>query len=615
MTDSLQARGPDAEGFWIDDAAQIGLGHRRLSVVDLSEAGAQPMQSQCGRFVITYNGELYNTASLRANVEDLRKLNWRGHSDTEVLLELIAARGLRPALELADGMFALAVFDRRTRNLMLARDSFGEKPLYYGFVGGQLVFASQLGALTQVPGFEKRINPSALARYFQRSYIPAPQAIYEGVRKLPPAHLLCITPDDLKTRQLPAPETYWDAQAAALQARAQPFGGSFEDAVGELGTLFSATVRSRTIADVPLGCLLSGGIDSSAVAAMMARTGTAPKTFCIGMTEDGFNEADQARAVAAHLGCDHTELMLTPQDFLDAVPRLPGIYDEPFSDSSQVPTLLVSELARRDVTVALTGDGGDEIFAGYNRYVFGPKLWSRTSNVPLGLRSIAACALRRPVAGTLAGLVLPGLAAGRARENLAKFAAVLPARSAADLYARLIATGPQHGTLTRTVPEDHDFDPELFNGDLGFAEAAQLADTVGYLPGDILAKVDRASMSQGLETRAPFLSRDIFAFAWSLPPSFKTDAGQGKRVLRALLYQNVPQGLVDRPKSGFAVPVGRWLRGPLREWAQDLMPRRDDDLLDGAAIARLWDAHLSGRAQNDTALWSVLMFQSWRAQA
>ncbi|OED46548.1 asparagine synthase (glutamine-hydrolyzing), partial [Rhodobacteraceae bacterium (ex Bugula neritina AB1)] len=463
MTDRMILRGPDGDGHW--QADQIGFGHRRLAVIDLSEAGDQPMHSHDGRWSMVYNGELYNTEALRSQIDQQRgPLAWRGHADSEVMLEAIALFGPEEALRRADGMFALAAFDHKEQSLTLARDAFGEKPLYYGLVNGALGFASQPGAFRDLPGFDASFDQTALTQYFKLSYIPAPRSIYRGVHKLPPAHFMTLALEDLD-KGLPDPQPFWSPRRAALAARGR-FEGSYEDALAQLETLMQQSVASRMVSDVPLGCLLSGGIDSSAVAALMARTSGRPRSFCIGMAQDGFNEADHARDVAAHLGCDHTELMLTPGDLTEVVPRLPKIYDEPFSDSSQIPTFLVSQLARQSVTVALSGDGGDEVLGGYNRYIFGPQVWARTGRLPCFARAPIAAILRNlPVnaVATLAGIRGADLRSGRGAEKLQKLADLIPATSEAALYDRLITTAHNSNTLLLNPSLEDCFDTELFN--------------------------------------------------------------------------------------------------------------------------------------------------------
>jgi asparagine synthase (glutamine-hydrolysing) len=618
MTQRLAHRGPDAQAIWRDAAAGIGLGHRRLSILDLSAAGAQPMASHDGRFVASFNGEIYNYLDVRRELERGGPIDWRGHADTEVLLEAIARWGLQAALQRMEGMFALALWDRQARTLHLARDRFGEKPLYYGIAAGHLLFASELKALEAFPGFAPGIDRDALAEFMRYGYVPAPASIHRGIAKLPPGTRIELRAERLHDT-LPAPVAWWSATDAARAAQARPFEGEEADAAAQLDALLRRAVESRMQSDVPLGALLSGGIDSSTVVALMqAQRRDRVRTFCIGSDAPGFDEARHARAVAAHLGTDHTELYVTARDALDVVPLLPTMYDEPFADSSQVPTFLVSRLARQHVTVALSGDGGDELFGGYNRYVHGARLWRRLRGLPVSWRRLLArgmtaatpSLLDRGVA--LAGRMAPSeLAAGRAGDKLHKLAGFLSSTSQDELHRRMLSLWPhpESFVLGSTRRES-----DGLRDDGDFAEHAMLADTLRYLPDDILAKVDRASMAVGLEARVPFLDSAVFDFAWRLPLHLRIQAGRGKPLLRRVLAGYVPPALFERPKQGFAVPVGQWLRGELREWAQALLDParlRAEGYLDPGPIAQCWREHLSGRRNWDSRLWTVLMFQAW----
>jgi asparagine synthase (glutamine-hydrolysing) len=616
MTDAIAHRGPDADGHWLDDDAGIALGHRRLSILDLSPNGAQPMHSRDGRWVLSYNGEVYNFSDLRAELEQGETIAWRGHSDTEVLLEGVMRWGVEATLRRAEGMFALALWDRRERTLHLARDRFGEKPLYYGRVGDALVFGSELKALRAYPGFAAAIDRGALAEFMRLGHVPSPMSIHEGVRKLPAGCWLSVGPQGGEVQPVP----YWSAVEAAMAARERPFGGTMAEAVDRLDALLRASVGRRMVADVPLGAMLSGGIDSSVVVALMqAQRGDRVRTFSIGSREPGYDEATHARAVAAHLGTEHTELYVEAADALAVVPRLHTLYDEPFADSSQVPSFLVSSLARRHVTVALTGDAGDELFGGYNRYIHGAPAWRRLRATPRFVRAAGAsvatavgpATLDRWVArlGRLAPAALGG---GRAGDKLHKLATLLPAASEEDFHRALLSYWPDPQRLVRSAPPSPL--PSRLPAGLSFAERAMLHDTLHYLPDDILAKVDRASMGVSLETRVPMLDTAVYDFAWSLPMELKVAGGIGKRVLRELLYRHVPREMVDRPKQGFAVPVAAWLRGELRDWAEDLLDPvrlRDEGWLQPGPVRACWDEHQSGRRNWDTRLWTVLMFQSW----
>lgn len=623
MTDAIAHRGPDADGQWLDVEAGIALGHRRLSILDLSPAGAQPMHSHDGRWVLAFNGEIYNFAALRASQEEGGTVAWRGHSDTEVLLEGIATWGIETTLRRAEGMFALALWDRRERVLHLARDRFGEKPLYYGRVGDAFVFGSELKALRAYPGFAAPVDRGALVEFLRLGYVPAPLSIHQGVRKLPAGCWLSL---DASGRE-PAPTPYWSALETALSARAHPFAGDLGDAATALEPILRDAVQRMMVADVPLGALLSGGIDSSLVVALMqAQRGDRVRTFSIGSHEPDYDEATHARAVAAHLGTDHTELYVEASDALALVPRLPTLYDEPFADSSQLPTFLVSQLARRHVTVALSGDAGDELFGGYNRYFHGAGLWRRLRRVPRPLRAAGARAARvfapatiDRMAGVMGRLGPAALAGGRAGDKVHKLAGLLPARDEQAFHQAMLSYWPNPESLVQGAPASLSPSSAVLPGAIGFAERAMLHDTLHYLPDDILAKVDRAAMGVALETRVPMLDPSVFAFAWSLPMALKIEGGSGKRVLRELLYRHVPQALIDRPKQGFAVPIGAWLRGTLRDWAEDLLDEsriRADGWLQPAPIRAAWQEHLSGRRNHDTRLWTVLMFQVWlREQA
>jgi asparagine synthase (glutamine-hydrolysing) len=619
MTAAIAYRGPDGDGFYWDDASGVGLGHRRLAVVDLSEDGRQPMVSRSGRFVLTFNGEIYNFERLRSVLSPLG-YSFRGHSDTEVMLAAFDEWGVAAAVEKFVGMFAFAVWDRLERALIFARDRFGKKPLYI-HVGDHLVgFASELKALYCLPGFKPRIDRQSLTLYLRHNYVPSPRSIYENVAKLLPGSLATVRFEMGK----PSIEysTYWDARAVRDSSRATPLMGSETDILDRLDELLRDAVAIRMIADVPLGAFLSGGIDSSLVVALMQAQSTRPvKTFCVGFAEGEYNEAQFASAVARHLGTDHTETILTPQDALDRVPRLASVFDEPFSDSSQLPTLMVSEVARREVTVALSGDGGDEIFCGYNRYSLGRDMWRRFQRLPFPVRRGLAGAIKkiRPRVWDAAfkpvRRILPGaLQISTPGDRMHKFASVLEIESPGAFYQRLVShwTNP-----TNVVRGGSEPSPPEFPGNLdlrSFTEEMMLVDVLTYLPDDILTKVDRASMSVSLETRAPLLDHRLFEFASHLPMQYKLRAGTTKWALRQILYRYVPSELVERPKTGFGVPIDSWLRGPLRSWAENLLSEsrlNDDGYFEAGPIRQLWMEHLSGLHSWHYPLWNVLMFQSW----
>ncbi|MDP3426360.1 MAG: asparagine synthase (glutamine-hydrolyzing), partial [Humidesulfovibrio sp.] len=611
-------------------------------ILDLSPQGRQPMLSHCGRFVLCYNGEIYNHADLRAQIEAARAYSgraaiaWRGHSDTEVLLEAMALWGVAEALARSVGMFALALWDLRERSLTLARDRLGEKPLYYALRGGRLLFASELPGLQAAPGFTSRVDRAALALYLRLSCVPAPHCILEGVRKLPAAHLVTLRLIDIAGGDLPAPRPWWSLAGAVEAGLAVPFAGSEAEAQSTLLGLLRQSVRGQMVADVPLGALLSGGIDSSLITALMVELastagGGGPagrvRTFTIGYADAAYDESAQAEAVARHLGCEHTTLVAGPRDALALVSRLAQMAGEPFADVSLLPTRLVAELTRGHVTVCLSGDGGDELFAGYNRHIHAPRLWARLEALPVGLRRVAAGLMQsvspRAWDRVFAALsfVLPVLARQRLPgEKLHKLAQALPARVPPAFYAALVSAWPDPGLLVPGVSEaswplrQPATWPKAALCPQGSTAWMQYLDAAWYLPADILTKVDRATMSVGLESRAPYLDHRVAEFAWSLPESMRVSGGQGKQALRGLLARYLPPELWDRPKMGFGVPLDAWLRGELKDWAQALIdPARlgREGYFQPAPVAKAWGEHQSGRFNRQYRLWPVLMFQSW----
>lgn len=583
MTGCLAHRGPDGTNVWHDAAAGIGLGHTRLAIIDLSPAGYQPMLSASGRYVISYNGELYNTDELRDELAPQR-LNWRGHSDTEVLLEACAKWGVEASLRRANGMFAIALWDRQERTLYLARDRLGIKPMYWAVFGGLFVFGSELKALRAHGGWRPEIDRDALAAYMRLCYVPAPHTIYRGVCKLEPGSFLTLSPG-----HAPRIARYWSMEEVEWSGRAARKQPEDATAVERLHALLKDAVRRQLVSDVPLGVFLSGGIDSSAVTALMqASSGKKVKSFSIGFREAGFDESQAAKAVARHLGTDHTELYLDSDHALEVVPRLVEYYDEPFGDSSQIPTYLVSEMTRKHVTVALSGDGGDELFAGYSRYF-------SDGGVKRSLGSLRQ----------------------RAHAALASVFQSAPREDEDAIYRRML--GHWHDP-EELVQEAHEvkgalWDPQIVRTFPDRLERMQYLDTITYLPDDILTKVDRASMAVSLETRVPLLDHRVVELAWQLPASTKTKDGRGKWALRQVLYKYVPPALVDRPKMGFGVPIGGWLRGRLRDWAEDLLDEvrlRQDGILRPDMVHRVWHDHLADRGNWQYPLWDVLMFQAWR---
>ena len=619
MADALVHRGPDDAGVSVDAGAGLALGFRRLSILDLSPAGHQPMLSTDGRYALVFNGEIYNYRELRHELEQIGA-RFRGGSDTEVILEAVAAWGAVATAKKLWGMFALAVWDRQLRELVIARDRLGKKPLYYAFTSKGLFFASELKALVACPEFTPGVDRGALSSFTRFGYVPAPQSIYHGVQKLLPGSYL-----RLREGQSPEVEAYWRAEAVAEDGVRRRRCPSDAEAVGELEALLSDAVTRRMIADVPLGALLSGGVDSSAVVALMqANSGQKIRTFTIGFTEAAYNEAHAARAVARHLGTDHTDLFVTPEQALALIPKLPQVYDEPFADSSQIPTLLVCELARRHVVVTLSGDGGDEVFAGYTRYAWANRIWKALSLLPASLRPGTSRAITAVNVGTWDRLyshlepvlprtwrqTLPG-------DKLHKAAGLLAATSPDRLYHRVVSVyhRPEELVIGGIEATPAMLDPSFSRAVPDFTERMMLLDQLTYLPDDILVKVDRASMAVGLEARSPLLDHRILEWAWGLPFALKQRNGESKWVLRQLLKRYVPESLTDRPKMGFAMPLDVWLRGPLRDWAEALLDERrlrSEGFFNAAPIRAMWHEHLAGRGHHQNPLWAVLTFQSWR---
>ena len=612
MNDTIVHRGPDGDGVWVDEAAGIALAHRRLAIVDLSPLGRQPMESANGRWVIAFNGEIYNFQDLRADLEG-QGHGFRSHSDTEVLVEAVAAWGVEATARRLVGIFALALWDRQERALHLVRDQVGVKPLYWAGFGGTVLFGSQPKALRAHPEFRAAIDRDALTAYFRFAYVPAPHSIYQGVHKLEPGCILTF-----RGGAEPVRTVYWSLEAAVRAGRSDRVELSDAEAADRLEALLKDAIGRQMVADVPLGAFLSGGVDSSTVVALMQAQSSRPvRTFTIGFKEAGYDESADARAVARHLGTDHTELTVEPAHALEVIPRLAEWYDEPFADSSQVPTFLVSELTRRSVTVALSGDGGDELFAGYNRYFLGAKLWRAMGPVPAGLRGAVAGLIRAVPPGRWDALFgrVPGMPK-RAGDKLHKLAGILGAADADALYRRLVSQWPEPEDLVLGGREPHGllWDEGVGKAVPDFVERMQYMDAATYLPDDILAKLDRASMAVALEARVPLLDHRVVEFALARPSALRIRHGQGKWALRQVLHRYVPPALVERPKMGFGVPIDAWLRGPLRDWAESLLDERrlrHEGYFDPAPIRQLWQQHLAGTVNGQYALWDVLMFQQW----
>ncbi|WP_201537885.1 asparagine synthase (glutamine-hydrolyzing) [Psychrobacter immobilis] len=620
MTDSIVHRGPDSDGLWYQLDDQIALGHRRLAILDLSEAGHQPMLSDDERYVIVFNGEIYNHLDIRVEIESLEPaISWKGHSDTETLLKAIQIFGWDIALQKLIGMFAIALWDDQEKQLLLARDRFGEKPLYYGWQNDSFLFGSELKAITQHSAFEKQIEKGAVPILMKHGYIAAPYSIWRGIYKLPAAHYLKIE----KNNPNPKPVCYWSFNNIVEQSQKDKLSITDDKAIEDLEELLTTSIKRQMLADVPLGALLSGGIDSSLVVALMQKVSSQPvKTFSIGFDDPKFDESKHAEAVAKHLGTDHTTLIMTPDDMLELVPEIAKIYDEPFADSSQLPTTIVCRLAKQHVTVALSGDAGDEIFGGYNRYFLATKVWSvyRAFPAPFRKYMLKSVFLLKPdqwdkMFGSLfrkKGIVFFG-------DKLYKLAQRLEGvNSFDDLYLSLI-TEKHH--LSKVLNKDLDDDLIYLLNDkkswpstASKVEKMMALDTLTYLTDDILTKVDRAAMSTSLELRAPFLSHPIAEYAWKLPLNKKIREGKGKWILREILYQYVPQELIDRPKQGFGIPIDDWLRGPLKEWAEDLLLNPEiltHNIFDNTELQLYWQEHVDGRRQLGSSLWSILMFQAW----
>ena len=623
MADSLRHRGPDWGDEWVDTSAGIAFAHRRLSIVDLTASGNQPMQSQNSRFVLVYNGEIYNHLNLREKLSNEGvHVSWRGHSDTETLVECLSLWGVEKTLQSAVGMFAFGLWDKQERSLALARDRMGEKPLYCGFNSGIFAFGSELKSLTSVPEFALTINDSAVGKFLQIGYIPDPDTIYTGIYKVPAGTWIEIRDEDVTSCSLPKPKPYWSLQEVAESGQRDPLEEKDSAAVvDQLETLLTSAVSAQLMGDVPVGAFLSGGIDSSTVAAVMQKLSTqAIKTFSIGFEDQNYDEMPYAAAIAQHLGTDHHELRVSTADVTNTVPQLSTVYDEPFADSSQIPTLLVSQLAKRHVSVSLSGDAGDELFAGYNRYTLAGRNWGRIEKVPLAAREILSGAATRFSPSQWNAALLPAMRLLPQRfrvslpgEKIHKIAGVLGSRDSQELYSGMI-TQLDRRVIKSSVEDARVMTMEAWPIKSDLIHQMMFVDATTYLPGDILAKVDRATMAHSLESRMPFLDHRVVEFAWKLPLSMKIRHGQSKWVLRELLRRYVPDSFFERPKMGFGGPLGDWLRGPLNSWADDLLsPERikNSGYLHEDLVAKMWKEHQSRTHNWEHGLWNIVMLESW----
>jgi asparagine synthase (glutamine-hydrolysing) len=627
MGNAIAPRGPDSSGTWICSSVNLGFSFRRLAIVDTSPAGAQPMSYK--NLTIVFNGEIYNHLDLRKElVSSGCLLDWKGHSDTETLLKAFSVWGVEKTLKKAIGMFAFALWNEEQRTLCLSRDRFGEKPLYFGYQNGVLLFGSDLSALRRHPDFVGQLNRSVLPSFLRYHYIPAPHSIYRDLFKLQPGSTMEFGMEDFAAGRIPEAKAYWSLKDTIVEGRKNPFKGNFEDAKAELKTMLHRAIGRQMIADVPLGAFLSGGIDSSTVVSLMQSQSTLPvRTFTIGSSDPAFDESGVASRVAKHLGTNHTELIATPQDVMDVVNNLSSIYSEPFADLSQLPTFLVSKLARQHVTVALTGDAGDEIFGGYNRYIMGPKVWSATKRLPRTLRKALVRGLglvsqqrMEKVARLLTPVTPVSLRSRRPGAAITKIADALRHDSEEMYYKSVVSRwkDPCSVLLSGTELKSHVQWPgnwDIAEGDdIGFVDAMMAMDIQTYLPDDILAKVDRASMANSLETRVPFLDHEIVEFAWRLPVDMKTNNQVGKLLLREIVRDYVPPEVLNQPKTGFGIPIGEWLRGQLRDWAEDLLSisaLQNGGVFDIQIVRGIWHRHLIRQSESEDLLWPVLILQQW----
>ena len=626
MNKTIAARGPDDAGVWVDPDAGIALGHRRLSIIDLSPMGRQPMVSRSGQYVIAFNGEIYNYQDL-ARILEKKGYSWRGHSDTEVLLAAFECWGIKETLEQCNGMFALALWDQKKRTIFLARDRMGQKPLYYGFNNGILFFGSQIKAFCAHPEFKPEIDPAVMPLFLKYSYIPTPYSIYKNIKKLSAAHFLEISRSDMAESSLKEETSYWNLAQVAEDGINHPMTGSEAQMMDSLEKILQESVSRRMLSDVPLGAFLSGGIDSSLIVALMQKNHRIPvKTFSIGFNEKGYDEAEQAKRVAHHLGTDHTELYATPKEAMDLIPDLPDLFDEPFADSSQIPVSLISLLTKKYVTVALSGDGGDELFAGYNRHFWGRSVWETMEQYPWFMKKGARYLMKalRPeqwdrLFDSGSRFVPEKFRQSNPGAKIAKLSGLITARTREEFYTLLTAWWPDPGSIILNKTQGQQApqhgakskDPANFSD---FTQLMQYWDMQTYLCDDIMTKVDRTSMGASLEVRSPFLDHNVVAFSWRIPIQYKISKTQGKLILKNCLYRFLPPSLVDQPKKGFQIPLDQWLRGPLRQWAEEMLnPLRlkNQGFFNVKEVRELWGLHLSGKQNYQYQIWNILMFQAW----
>jgi asparagine synthase (glutamine-hydrolysing) len=616
----LKHRGPDGSGIWKDTDAGVIFGHVRLAILDLSEAGYQPMQSHCERYQIVFNGEIYNHLELRKKLDFSSHNKWVGHSDTETLLACISEWGLDKTLESITGMFVFAMWDHETKQLYLVRDRFGEKPLYYGWVKDSFVFGSELKIFKMFPFWENSINVNALSLFLRYNYIPAPYSIYENIWKLPAGSYLKVSKNNLINHSCDNPSKYWDACKVAVESSENPLRfRNDSEAIDSLDSILQKSVKAQMLSDVPVGAFLSGGIDSSMIVSLMQKQSIVPiKTFSIGFKDNNYNEAVYAKDVATYLGTDHTELMVSPSDALNVIPKLPVIYDEPFADSSQIPTYLLASLTRQEVTVSLSGDAGDELFGGYTRYQHTQNLLDKLKKVPTSVKSIVA-SIDNCIPKKYTNLIIDSLSSLSKQQYQKNYSnkfnrliKLLNSKNEIDIYNELLAYWNPSEIMTNET--DKKVDSLSIPSSLNSIEQMMLFDTINYLPDDILVKVDRAGMAASLETRIPFLDHNVYEFAWQIPFEYKIRNGNSKWLLRQLLYRYVPEKLIERPKMGFAVPIDSWLRGPLKDWAENLLDERkikEQGFFKSEVISKRWNEHINGSRNWHFQLWTVLMFQQW----